>query len=62
MLAYKDVNTVYYSCLLTKKYDIICHKDHKNELYLMVLYTQGYMHPFKLKIRVSVIKCIQFQS
>ena len=50
MLAYKQVNTVYYFCLLSKKYDIICHKDHKNELYLMVLYTQDYMHPFMLKI------------
>ena len=41
-------------CLLLlfayQKYDIICHKDHKNELYLMVLYTQGYMHPFMLEI------------
>ena len=50
MLAYKQVNTVYYFCLLTEKYDIICHKDHKNELYLMVLYTQGHMHLFMLEI------------
>ena len=49
MLAYKQVNTVYYFCLLTK-YDIICHKDHKNELYLMMLYTQDHMHLFMLEI------------
>ena len=50
MLAYKQVNTVYYFCLLAKKYDIICYKDHKNELYLMVLYTQGHMHQITLEI------------
>ena len=50
MLAYKQVNTVYYFCFLSKKYDIIYHKDHKNELYLMVLYTQGHMHLFMLEI------------
>ena len=30
----------------------MCDKDHKNELYLMVLYTQGYMHPFMLKLEL----------
>ena len=50
MPVYKQVNTAYHFCLLSKKYDIICHKDHKNDLYLMVLYTQGHMHPFILEI------------
>ena len=37
MPVYIQVNTAYHFCLLSKKYDIICHKNHKNELYLMVL-------------------------
>ena len=60
MPVYKQVNTAYHFCLLSKKYDIICYKDHKNELYLMVLYTQGHVHPFSRKSELVLLNAYNF--